>query len=174
MAVLSNAHLFDQVEKLIVPPPAGPPRQVDVRRAISAAYYGVFHHVLTKAADEFVGVVNRATRNYAVVYRSISHTALSKMCQDIQKSTLPSKLAKVAPIDGFGTDIVAFAEFFPELQDKRHSADYDPFIRVKTADAKLALSSARSAVSHFDRAEPTQRKAFLTILVFQYGASRSN
>src|SRR5215216_7618181 len=43
VAILNPEHLFDQAEKLILSPPAGRPRQVDIRRAISAAYYGVFH-----------------------------------------------------------------------------------------------------------------------------------
>jgi hypothetical protein len=50
MATLNPDHLLAQAERLIRAPPAGPPLQVDVRRAISAAYYSVFHAVLTAAA----------------------------------------------------------------------------------------------------------------------------
>jgi hypothetical protein len=39
LAILNPEHLFEQAEKLVIPPPAGPPRQVDIRRAVSAAYY---------------------------------------------------------------------------------------------------------------------------------------
>ena len=67
MATLNPDHLFEQADKLVVPPRAGPPRQVDLRRAISAAYYGIYHFCLTAAADEFVGVIHRATSRYAAI-----------------------------------------------------------------------------------------------------------
>jgi hypothetical protein len=56
---------------LSAPPPAGPRRQVDIRRAISVAYYGLFHFTLTAADDEVVGSSQRATTRYALVYRSL-------------------------------------------------------------------------------------------------------
>src|SRR3954454_4175598 len=39
LAILNPEHLFQQAEQLILPPAAGPPRQVNIRRAISAAYF---------------------------------------------------------------------------------------------------------------------------------------
>lgn len=70
MAILNPDHLFGHAEKLVVPPPAGPSRQVDLRRAISSAYYGLFHFVPTSVADEFVGTSLRATGRYVLVYRA--------------------------------------------------------------------------------------------------------
>ena len=71
MAVLNSDHLLDQAERLTTPLGLGAPRQADLRRAISAAYYGVFHAVATEAADEFVGRTQRDSARYALVYRSI-------------------------------------------------------------------------------------------------------
>lgn len=166
MPILNPDHLFDQAEKLLAPPPAGPPRQVDLRRAISAAYYGVFHFVLTAAADEFVGVTKRATVRYALVYRSVDHRGLRDLCNEMKKSQLSAKYDRTAPASGFGANIQAFASAFIELQEKRHAADYDPSIRVKTSDALLALSTARSAVRRFTGANATRRKAFLSLVLF--------
>src|ERR1700751_1842071 len=88
VAILNPDHLFEQADKLISPPPAGPPRQVDIRRAISAAYYGVFHAVLAAAADQFVGVTKRSTSQYGLVYRSVDHLWLKKLCEEVKKPTL--------------------------------------------------------------------------------------
>ena len=52
VAVLNPDHFFEQADTLMAPP-AGAPRQVDLRRAISNAYYGVFHAILAAAADEY-------------------------------------------------------------------------------------------------------------------------
>jgi hypothetical protein len=58
MAIFNSDHLFEQADKLIVSQ-AGRPRQADIRRAISAAYYGLFHAIVAKAVDQFVGATNR-------------------------------------------------------------------------------------------------------------------
>ena len=49
-------HLFEQAERLVEPLPSeAEPRQTDLRRALSAAYYGLFHFTLAAATDMFFG-----------------------------------------------------------------------------------------------------------------------
>ena len=165
MAVLNPDHLFDQASRLIAPA-AGAPRQVDLRRAISAAYYGVFHAALTAAADQFVGATKRSSNQYALVYRSIDHKTLRDICKEVQKQTLPAKYMPFAPKTGFGPNIRAFAAAMLELQEKRLDADYDPAIRVKSSDALLAVGTARSALNRFRKASASRRKALLSLLLF--------
>lgn len=165
MAVLNPDHLFEQAEKLIEPPPKGPPRQVDLRRAVSAAYYGTFHYMLTAAADEFVGITKRNTVRYALAYRSIDHRSLRELCEEAKKPQPRPKYQRYAP-NGFGPNIQAFANAFIDLQEKRHAADYDPAMRVKTSDARLAVQTARSAVGRFTTAAQASREAFLALLAF--------
>jgi hypothetical protein len=166
VSILSPDHLFDQADRLITPSPAGPPRQVDLRRAISAAYYGIFHAVLIAAADQYVGVTKRTTGQYTLVYRSVAHRWLRDLCDDVRKAKLPAKYTRYAPPSGFGANLKAFASAAVDLQEKRHSADYDPFIRVKSSDAILAVSTARAAKQRFESAEEVDRIAFLTLLLF--------
>lgn len=166
MAVISAVHLLSQAELLIRPPPAGPPRQVDLRRAVSSAYYATFHNVTTALADEIVGKVHQLTPRYALVYRSISHTELRAMCAEAAKPTPPERLRPYLPSAGFGSDLGVFANALTELQKKRHSADYDPLIRLKTSDANLAIDLARRAIERFDLADLGCRRAFLYLLAF--------
>ncbi len=166
MAVLSSDHLLDQAAKLVVPPPAGPPRQVDVRRAISAAYYAVFHHVLTAGADAFVGVTKRGSPHYALLYRSVDHRSLRELCSEVRKQKPNRKYQQYAPADGFGADIKAFSTALIDLQEQRHAADYDPSILVRTYDAKLAIATAQNAIKRFYHADIDQQKSFLTLLLF--------
>jgi hypothetical protein len=77
-----------------------------------------------------------------------------------------SKLAVYVPPGGFGLDLQAAAAAIVELQEKRHAADYDPFGRVKTADALLAIRTGRSGVARLLRAEEMERKRFLALLMF--------
>jgi hypothetical protein len=165
LATPNPDHLFEQAERLVAPPRAGPPRQADLRRAISAAYYGLFHCCLTAAADELIGVTQHATNRYALVYRSIDHKTLKDLCVEARKHTPPAKYAPYFPAQGFDPNIQAFAAAAIELQQKRHLADYDPQPRFSRSDAKLAISTARSAVQRFRAAGEEDRKAFLTLLV---------
>lgn len=165
MTTLNPDHLFEQAERLIAPARAGSPRQVDLRRAISSAYYGLFHFCLTAAADEFAGVTQRATSRYTLIYRSIDHRTLKDLCVEARKQTPPVKYVPYFPAGGFSTHIQAFSTAAIELQEKRHRADYNPQPRFRTSDAKLAISTARSAVHRFQAASEEHRKAFLTLLV---------
>jgi hypothetical protein len=165
VAVLNPNHLFEQANKLITIQ-AGPPRQVDVRRAISAAYYATFHAAITAAADQFIGVTNRDTSRYGLVYRSVTHAWLRDLCKEVQKSALSNKFRPHAPSSGFGPNITSFAAAVVELQEKRHSADYDVMIRMNKSDAVLAISTAKAALRRFSNASKTRRLAFLSLLLF--------
>lgn len=167
MAAINPEHLLEQAEILIQPPEAGPPRQANIRRAISSAYYAVFHSVVTAAADQYIGKTKRQASQYGLVYRSVDHRWLRELCENVQKPTPPTRYRPHVPTNGFGENIVAFAAQLVELQDKRNAADYDPMIKVRTVDAALAIRGARSALGRFNRASPARKKAFLALLLFQ-------
>jgi hypothetical protein len=100
------------------------------------------------------------------VYRSVSHTWLRELCKEVQKPTLSNKFKPYAPSNGFGPNITAFAAAIAELQEKRHSADYDVMIRMNKSDAVLAISTAEAALRRFGKASKTRRLAFLSLLLF--------
>lgn len=166
MTKINPDHLLEQAQRLIAPLSAGAPRQVDLRRAISAAYYGVFHAVLAAGADEFVGKTKKSTIQYTLVYRSVAHGALRSICENATKPKLPDKYARYVQSRGFDSNIQRFAAAVLELQERRHAADYDPSIRFKMSDALVAISTARSAVDNFNTAPAENKAAFLTLLLF--------
>jgi hypothetical protein len=126
----------------------------------------LFKSGLTAAADHFVDTTKRSTTEYALVYRSIDHRSLRTLCSQVVKPTLPASFLPYGPGNAFGPDVRAFAAAVIELQEKRISADYDPLIRIKSSDALLAVSVARSAVARFRSTSVRRRVAFLTFLVF--------
>jgi len=159
-------HLLQQAERLVQPQSAGPPRQADVRRAISGAYYAVFHALLAAAADEAVGVTKRGTAEYALAYRSINHAWVKTLCQAVASGSITGKVGALTPEGGFGTNVSATATAILALQERRLEADYDPLLRVKTADALLAVRTARSAIRRLAKAPASKRKRFLALLLF--------
>ena len=166
MATLNPDHLLDQAERLTTPPSSGPPRQAHLRRAISTAYYAVFHAVETEAADQFVATTQRDTPRYQQVYRSIEHKRLRNVCEDLVKSTPPAKYVRYLPTSGLGSDLVAVATAVSELQERRHLADYDSLFRAKTSDVALAIETARNAVACLRNADREQKRIFISLIVF--------
>jgi hypothetical protein len=159
VTTIDPEHLFEQAD-LLITGRGGRPRQADIRRAISAAYYGLFHVAVTAAADQVVGVTNRAKSRYGLVYRSVDHKTLRDLCEAIKKPTPPDKYKPYVSQGGFGPDIIAFAAAVEELQEKRHEADYNPMIQMKREDATLWIGAARAALTRFQNADPEQRNYF--------------
>lgn len=165
MPILNPIHLLDQAERLSQAPLAGPPRQVDLRRAISSAYYALFHLLLTALSDEFVGVAHRATSRYALMHRSIDHRSIRDLCSVVIKQRPPVKYGPFVPPSGFGPDLSDFARAVIDLQERRHAADYDVGTRYRAADARRAISEARIAVLRFEASGAAERRLFLTLLL---------
>jgi hypothetical protein len=71
-----------------------------------------------------------------------------------------------APPVGFGPNITAFATAVLELQQQRHTADYDPMVSMTRSNALAAIATARAALGRFDNAPPDAKAAFLALLIF--------
>lgn len=165
MPVVNPSHLLEQAE-LLLRATGRKPRQADLRRAVSSTYYAVFHTILIAAGDEFVGKTLRGARRYALVYRSIDHSAVRKMCEEAAKQTPSAKLFKYLSGTKFDPLIRQFAHLTLALQSKRHDADYDPAHRLTSVNALFAIYQARTAIDAFQKANSDSRKLFLTLLSF--------
>lgn len=167
MPILNPDHLFDQANGLTAR--AGrKPRQVDLRRAISAAYYGLFHLTLIAMCDVLVGQNQRGQPRYTLIYRSIDHRALKTLCKAVSRHILGHvpelKYQPYFPSSGFGQNLRDYCSTIVSLQDERHRADYDPsssFTRASAANFVVQASQARNA---FWSADVNERMLFLTLL----------
>lgn len=166
MTIPNAEHFFEQAEKLTAPTGRGAARQTDLRRAVSSAYYGLFHAIMMAAADAFVGRTKRTSNEYALAYRSVDHRTLRELCTELLKPTLPVRYRYYASEGGFGPELKAVAAIGVELQRARYRADYDPLLRLARSDAMLAVSTARGAVLRFTQAPAAQRTVFLAFLLF--------
>jgi hypothetical protein len=166
MANPDFGHLFEQADRLIAPlPPEAEPRQTDLRRAVSAAYYGVFHFAVTAAVDMFVGETRRGGEQYIRTYRTVTHAWLHELCDHLRGLLKPKSFPHAPSVDFFGP-LVEFATNVAELQEKRHTADYDPSFDMEPDEVKIWIDTARRAVSLFQSATERQRVTFLTLLLF--------
>ena len=156
---------------------AQPKSQADLRRAISAAYYSVFHLICADAATLFSGSIpNRRNapaydlKAYAHVYRSLDHKHLRRVCEIIRAKSLERSIREMLPNGRFPPELDRFAAITIELYEARLRADYDPIVRVEAVDARAKVGSAREAFSLYRAVQLTKpavdRSVFLKLLMF--------
>ena len=92
------------------------PKQVDVRRAVSAAYYGLFHLLTTEAAQNWKHQGHRD--RFA---RMFDHGRMKTCSSRVSSRPLPVDPAQI-PV---ASDLRLVADSFVKLQQARHTADYD-------------------------------------------------
>ena len=124
---------------------SGAPRQADLRRAVSTAYYALFHAICAAAADRFIGKA-ASVQLRAVVLRSFSHREMVKVCQAIENGNPGSRYGRILPTP-LPADLCRVASAFVQLQKARHAADYDPVSKHLKAEAQAHIDSAENALS---------------------------
>jgi uncharacterized protein (UPF0332 family) len=143
------------------------PTQVDLRRAISNAYYALFHLSLTAAADMLLTPTARNGDLYALIYRGVEHARLRDLCKHVSATTAHESFAPFARLDGYG-DLATFANLLAGLYEQRNTADYDPSKSFTAAEANGAIADAREAIKAFRTATDEQRRAFLAVLLLPF------
>ena len=166
--MISAQDLLSHAEELLGLGRRGAPSHVNLRRAISAAYYGLFHQLLGDAADTLVGKTKRSEPAYALVYRAFEH---GKMRSRAEQATKPqSKIARALPsygIASFSDHIRKGAAGFVDLQAERHRADYDPRYKPSLETAQAHVDGARRAIESFSQADKAEYQLFLLMLLFE-------
>jgi hypothetical protein len=63
---------------------------VDMRRAVSAAYYALFHHLSEAAVEQIAPYAPSKTANR--IHRWLNHSEMKKICQEFASSPLKPPL----------------------------------------------------------------------------------
>ena len=127
--------------------PADQPTDEALRRAISTAYYAMFHALATSNAGCIVGVPLDPIASHAWdrIYRGLEHGLAKEQLQQDQQI--------------FSAATRHFGRAFGQLQDVRRSADYN---HAETFTADLAntwINRAEEAIHGFMQVSVDERKA---------------
>jgi hypothetical protein len=163
--MISAQDLLSHAEDLVLSKRPGALPHVNLRRAISAAYYGLFHQLLADAADSLVGKTRRTEPAYGIVYRAFEHRRMRDRAS--RAINLSDKLRASLGIQTFSSSIREGAAAFVELQTERHKADYDPAYRPSLETARAQIGVARDAIADFARAPKGEYQLFLLLLLFE-------
>jgi len=142
--MINSDHLLDLAGMEARPSGEGAPRQAYLRRAVSTAYYEVFHAPLWTIATEFVGAAHWKTR--VIFYRSVEHGKVRDRCKRLAHDPLPNDERLSLGLDRFPEGLRLFAAEFVSLQELRHEADCDPDTKFSVQEAQDAVDAARQAV----------------------------
>jgi uncharacterized protein (UPF0332 family) len=152
------------------------PRQASLRRAVSTAYYALFHLLIADAVTRFMPARPIGLRLLA--QRAFNHGDMYNVCLNFmtsQRTFLKSGLSSQTPSQAqklltFPLDLPLFAvmQAFNSLQSARHDADYNlnkPWNREKALDN---VQTARRAFDYWSLARETPNATvFLTALLLQ-------
>ena len=100
------------------------PRQASLRRAVSAAYYAVFHLVVEEGSRTLATGTAFPAARYLLA-RAFKHSEMNSASKAFANGNLPKQIqAAVGPVI-VPPELSSFAEAFVELQQARHEADYN-------------------------------------------------
>ena len=161
--------LFSQAEAL-ARLDALKPKQVNLRRAVSSAYYAVYHYLVHEVCCVQIGTSHAQASYRNVLARAFTHNIMKQACSSFGGGTLKDTAIKGLPRDSSGRypvhhAIRTLALTFVSLQEKRHLADYDRSERFNRADVLTLIERAKNDVLAFAAlAMSDDKKFFLACL----------
>jgi uncharacterized protein (UPF0332 family) len=135
----------------------GKPRQSNLNRVTSTAYYAMFHTLARSAADLLIGGPGskRSAEAWLRVYRALEHGTAKNACLNGGRiSLLPKKIQD-------------FAGMFVTMQEKRHKADYDPSAKAKKSQVSTDIDLVEAAIEDFESVPAKDRRAFVALVILR-------
>jgi hypothetical protein len=147
-----NLHddLLEQADHLARRDPTRP-KQASLRRAISAAYYALFHLLVREATLSVVS----DSRLRQLVPRAFSHSEMKQACLRFAAGAIPDHL-KAITTGVVPDDLRTVADAFIQLQQTRHEADYNVSQTFNRPDTLTLVQQAREAFEAWRRVRDQQ------------------
>lgn len=117
------------------------PKQASLRRAVSTAYYALFHLLISESVANWSRISLRAELG-----RAFDHGNMKAASNRIQNTRL---FAFTTEDPGVVTSLRAVAKTFVQLQEKRHTADYDNKTFWTPTEALAQVQSAEQAFTRW-------------------------
>jgi hypothetical protein len=155
------------------------PKQASLRRAVSAAYYALFHLLVSDGArllspTQPPGLSGR-------IQRAFTHRDMRTVCKGFVEADLvvrggrpsnqiPAPTRALLPLLTLPLEpaLVTVLQAFVELQEARHQADYDPTMTWNRLGAASHVATARNAFASWQTIRRTPNAVvFATALLLQ-------
>ena len=152
-----NPESFIKTARELIPTGQGKPRSTNLRRAVSTAYYAMFHCLSGSCADTLMGGLHagRGTDAWILTYRALNHRSAKARCSNKEN------------LKQFSAHIRVFAETFARMQEHRHHADYAPDAGFRKSEAIQRINEAENAIRNFEKESLAERRAFAAYILFK-------
>lgn len=110
--MLDSDEFLDLARRLADPSAGTPPSDAQLRRAVSTAYYAIFHAALTSAAERFMGAADARRPGYALLYRGFEHGRMRRVCEDVDRPIMGALHQRHLGLPTIDADLRAFATEF--------------------------------------------------------------
>jgi uncharacterized protein (UPF0332 family) len=132
------------------------PKQASLRRAVSTAYYALFHLLIAEAVANWKRTDQRAKLARAFEHRRMKQASAKVLSENLPGQD-PQKVSKLNTV----------ADAFIRLQDFRHKADYDNTFTLTLIEAlrQIALASEAFASWSAIRKEKIAQDYLLALLI---------
>lgn len=142
----------------------GRPRQASLRRAISTAYYALFHLLGAEAAAQASPVRPRGLRDR--IQRALAHETMKQAASAFRATNLPDHVASFVS-QPLPPQIVDIAKNFVLLQEARHKPDYDPAEQFDRTSVQGLVNNAERAFLLWEQIRNTDdARVFVASLMF--------
>ena len=132
------------------------PKQASLRRAVSTAYYALFHFLIAEAISNWKNNSQRAALARAFEHRNMK-TASAKAANARAATSNPTVLVELQRV----------ANTFTLLQQDRNTADYDNSVQWTRIEVQADIDRVRAAFASWRaiRTEPLAQDYLLSLLV---------
>ena len=143
------------------------PNQANLRRAVSSAYYAVFHLFSGEVGAQVISSGPSGLRERT--QRALNHNTMYKAAESFSQSGVrPRNLPADISLSGtVSAELTSIARGFKRLQEERHSADYDVSRSFDRIEVPALVQTAEDIFADWSR-EKTSGNApiFLASLMF--------
>lgn len=158
--------LLAQAQQLVTKEPRRP-KQASLRRAVSAAYYSLFHLLVADASLTMLGGSRSRRLARSVLGRCFEHTSMVQCCKAFDSGNLPARMSVFSTSLPISLDLRSVARGFVDLQDERHRADYDVAATFYRGNVQRLVTQAMNATEAWARIRKADEVAsFLLCLLF--------
>ena len=141
------------------------PRQASLRRAVSSAYYGLFHLLIDAASRQLAP--SRPIELRAKIGRAFNHRDMQGVCRQFSSGS-PADATRGLIAYPIEPELILVARAFVQLQEARHEADYNLSVRLDRFAALQKIAFAREAFEAWRGVRSLPNAAvFLTALLLQ-------
>ena len=145
------------------------PKQANLRRAISGAYYALFHLLCDEASRVLVRGIRDSDDLQARTARTLDHGTMARASRAFASSALPASLRFLQPLDA---DLRLVAETFNQMQEERHRADYNTQAQFSRTDTLAFLQQTEDAFDAYNRVQNSEAATYFLFALFFYKSDR--